>query len=346
MINASIFLCILLNRKNKISSKSAVKLASVVIAFKNESKNLPRLLSALMNQTIESKKFEVILVDDYSSDNSSEVVRENISNSTNFRLIKNTLQSGKKNAIQEGIKNSNGEIIILTDADCIPHPDWINQILIHYDDETDLVYGYSPIISEKSLFNKFCQYENLFTSTLMTAFHNVEFPYLATGRNLSYRKSVFERLNGFQEIKKSLSGDDDLFFQLAVRKGFKTKLMNTKESVVFTRCKQNFSQYFKQKTRHISASKFYFNDIKLSLGFIYTSNIFLNLILFPAFLFMDKFLLSLILFNWMIKFFTLSRITQRIGMRYPLYLIPLFDFLYSITLIFIGIRSRIGSVSW
>lgn len=334
------------SKKNDSLNNQEENYLSVIVAFRNESQNLELLITSLKNQNYSEKKFEVILVDDYSDDNSFQLAKQLISNYPNFKLIKNKYNPGKKNALRSGIEEAKNEILLFTDADCIPKHNWIKSISKEFDDETDLVYGYSPFIAEKKFLNHLCRYENLFTSVLMTAFHNVGYPYMSFGRNLSYRKSLYEKLGGFEKIQHSLSGDDDLFFQLALSHNAKVKLVDHPDSIVYTTCTQSFKIYVKQKSRHISASKFYPLELKIILALIYGGNFFLQIFLPIALITFDPFLLSFLIFNWLIKTLLISKICTTIQTSYPFHLIPVVDFVYNLVLIFTGVRSRIKSVSW
>lgn len=347
LINSVILLAFFFRRKfNHPIEEHSFEAASVIIAFKNEKENLPELIQALKSQSIPKEKIEVIFIDDYSTDNSLEALNLITKEFTHFKVIKNKYKPGKKNALKTGIEEAKHDILILTDADCIPGKNWLNSILKSFTPDIDIVYGYSPFISQKSFLNKICQYENLFTSVLMQAFQNVEFPYMSFGRNLAYRKSLFNRLGGFQQIEHSISGDDDLFFQLALTNGAKAKLIYDPENIVFTKCNYNFKEYFNRKTRHISASKFYKQDIKVALGLIYISNILINIFLVPSLLSLDLFLVTFIIMNWLIKGIMIYDFNKQLKLNYPVYLIPIVDFLYFLMLLFIGIRSRFKVVRW
>lgn len=347
LINSVILLALFYKKKfnDKIEEKSLEK-ASVIIAFKNEKENLPELIQTLKSQSLSPDSFEVIFVDDFSTDNSFELLKSLIDEQTNFKVIKNKYEQGKKFALKTGIEEAKFNILVFTDADCIPKSNWLKSIIKAFDKETDIVYGYSPFIYEKNSINKICRYENLFTSVLMTASHNVEFPYMSFGRNFAYRKSLYSQLGGYKQIEHSLSGDDDLFFQLAIKNGARARLVDDKDSIVLTKCKNTFRQFIQQKSRHISASKFYPIELKYTLGAIYSANILLSLFIFPAFLFRDLFLMTFIFLNWFIKSIEILKLTKKLEINFPLIKIPLVDQLYFLSLIIIGIRSRFKIVHW
>ncbi len=347
IINAIVFLSYFFRNKEEINNvNNSLENASVIVAFKNEIQNLPSLITSLQNQLLDVNKFEVILVNDYSDDNSLELAKSLISNTQNFKVINNKYKQGKKNALKTGIEESKNEILVFTDADCIPNKEWLQTIIKHFDDDTQIVYGFSPFLTGKSFINKICRYENLFTSILMKSFHNLEFPYMSFGRNFSYRKSLFYKLGEFKEIEHSISGDDDLFFQLAIKYKAKAKLMTEPESIVFSKCNLSFKEFFNQKSRHISASRYYLPEIKASLGLIYGSNILLNIFIIPSFFSLDLFLITFVLLNVLIKTFLVIVFIRKIKVQYPLLIIPFIDFIYNLLLVTIGIRSRLKIVQW
>lgn len=344
----SIILLALYFKKDKRSKRSINKdlFVSVVVAFKNESKNLGQLIESLTSQTFPANQFEIILVDDFSSDDSFEKAKTYEGQFLNLKVLKNQYNSGKKGALKTGILNSLGKYILLTDADCFPGNNWIQSMISKFDDETNIVFGYSPFKENKSFLNKLCRYENLFSTILMESFYNVGYPYLVFGRNISYRKSLFNRLNGFDSIEESLSGDDDLFFQKALKSGVRVILNDDKDSIVFSDCVPSWKTFIRQKSRHVSASKFYPVTLKAVLGLIYGSNILLNLILIVGLLTVDLFIITFILINWFIKFSMIRFLTRKLFVKFSFFLIPILDFLYFLFLIPIGIRSRLKIVHW
>lgn len=347
LINAVILLALYFKKGNekKIIIKENL-FVSVVVAFKNELKNLDRLIESLSHQTFPVKQFEIILVDDFSTDGSFEKAKTYEEEFSNLKVLKNLYSSGKKGTLKTGILNSRGEYILLTDADCFPRNNWIKSMLLKFDDETDIVFGYAPFKENKSFLNKLCRFENLFSTILMESFYNVGYPYLVYGRNISYRKSLFDKVSGFDSLEKSLSGDDDLFFQKALRSGVNVVLNDDKDSIVFSECVPNWKTFFRQKSRHVSASKFYPLTLKFILGLIYTSNILLNLFFITGLWIFDLFILAFALINWFIKFLMIKYLKRKMQLKFPSLLVPVIDFCYFFLLIPIGIRSRLKIVHW
>jgi len=134
---------------------------SVIIPARNEEKNIVRFLNSMKNIDYPSDRWELIVVDDRSEDSTfrlAESFKPEIPNLHIIRIEKKDINiSPKKNAVERAIQNSNGEIILTTDADCRPKKEWISEIVSYFDNETAMVAGFSPLIDSE---NK----DNLLTS--------------------------------------------------------------------------------------------------------------------------------------------------------------------------------------
>lgn len=347
-LTANLWLLFLITKKMRISKSESIDLpgVSVIIALKNEEKNVPKLIQSLNELDYPKDKLEIILVDDYSDDNTLALLTQNKKN--NFLILNNknnpSKKKGKKSALTYGIENSNNEYLFFTDADCQPPSEWIKTTLNYFLNGADLVYGYAPFIKERSLLNNLIQYENCKTTLLMEAFHNAGYPYMCFGRNLAYRKSLFNKLNGFELIEKSLSGDDDLFLQLATKINAKISFNDYPNSIVFSSPYNSIKDFFRKKIRHTSAGKFY-NKKYLSLLSIYHNLNFLNS--FGAIISIvnnDYFLLPIFLIPIFITTISLKQISNELNIKNSfivLFLIETFSFIYYTSISLISLKKKI-----
>ena len=112
-----------------ISNSVTLPFVSVIIAARNEESNLPSLINDLIKQEYPLGKFEIIIINDRSHDSTQKILDEASENYSFIKSIKIDKQSKqmtpKKYAIDLGIKESKGEIIIATDADCRVGSLWI-----------------------------------------------------------------------------------------------------------------------------------------------------------------------------------------------------------------------------
>lgn len=265
---------------------------SIIVAARNEERSIGRLLEQLIRQSYPS--YEIIIVNDRSTDSTASIVQSYQQAHPNLRLINIDSLNGdmppKKNALTKGIAASKGEILCFTDADCIPTASWIEELVAAFAPDVGLVAGYSPYdrtllwtephktsLSEE-LFLRFIEYEEFKGAVWSASSIGWGKGWLCTGRSLAYRKTVYEEVSGFEKIKGSISGDDDLFLQLVRREtSWNMRYVVSPESFVRTAPPPTFSQFLQQRTRHFSAGKFFSFPMKLFFFLFHLSNLLLLL---------------------------------------------------------------------
>jgi len=248
---------------------------SVIVAARNEEQTIGPLLDALLQQ--DYPDYEILIVDDRSTDRTASIIRHYLDSNDNIRLITIETLSGsmppKKNALEAGIRQARGEIMCFTDADCIPGTSWIRSLAACFTREVGLVAGFSPYSrnpspasphaqSEKSLMSRllfrFIQYEELRGGLWAAGSIGLGLGWLCTGRNLAYRRTVWNEVGGFSRISHSVSGDDDLFLQLVRRTTrWKIRFTTDPQSYVRTVPPSGFGQFVEQRKRHFSAGKWF-----------------------------------------------------------------------------------------
>lgn len=265
---------------------------SVIMAARNEEDSIATLLRQLLNQDYPS--YEVIVIDDRSTDRTSEIIDEfsKMSSVLKHRRISalNDDMPAKKNALRRGIAESRGEILCFTDADCRPSTRWISEMVSLFDKEVGLVAGYSPYISpivpsktglwSLRFLHSFISYEELRGATWAAASIGLKKAWLCTGRSLAYRRQVYDEVGGFEKIKESISGDDDLFLQhVRATTSWGIRFITSQESFVPTTPPTTFLQFVRQRVRHFSAGKFFAPSLKLFFLVFHLSNLLLFLTL-------------------------------------------------------------------
>ncbi|MGE5497183.1 MAG: glycosyltransferase [Syntrophothermus sp.] len=237
---------------------------SVVVAVRNEEHNISDLLGSLVNQNYSN--YEIIIVDDNSTDSTKKLADDFISlrktANPEIRIIpacENTHNWGpKKNALHTGIEISKGEIIMTTDADCRPQEKWISEMVSFYSDGVGVVAGYTPLKSPGAgLSGRLKGLESLAMAIIAMSFIGLKKPYIAGGGNLSYKKDLYYKLDGFGSNASIASGDDDLFVQRA-SKISKVRYAVSEGSIVPSFLRDD--KYIRRKRRHISVTKYYSYD--------------------------------------------------------------------------------------
>lgn len=187
---------------------------SIIVAARNEAHNLPRILTSIAQIHPHDADYEVIIVNDHSSDASKSVL-ENWDGKFGIKVIDFYADSeaivGKKAALQVGIDAAKYDILAFTDADCIIPKGWLREISRVMDADCDYLLGYSTILTneaENSL--SLVNFERSIYYILAAAGLKYRRPITASACNMVYRKSLFEKAGGFAGIGHLQSGDDDL----------------------------------------------------------------------------------------------------------------------------------------
>ncbi len=265
---------------------------SVIVCARDEDENIARNLPGVLVQNYPST-YEVIAVNDNSVDDSKYILQE-LKKTFKDRLevVELTheakLISGKKYPLSIGIKEAHHEVLLLTDADCVPSSEnWIEKMQDAYDEDVEIVLGYGGYHKHPGILNKLIRFETFHSALQYLSFALAGIPYMGVGMNLSYKKALFFRHKGFSSINHIVGGDDDLFINKAAgRKN--TSVVIDKEAVTLSTPKRKWSEWVKQKTRHYSTARYYKRSHKLLLG-LYSAS---------QFLFYPLLLVTAVFYNW------------------------------------------------
>ncbi|MEO5911949.1 MAG: glycosyltransferase [Pelobium sp.] len=243
---------------------------SVIICARNEAKNLAQYLPFVLEQ--DYPDFEVVVVNDCSSDNSEDILRGLQSKYAHLKVVKieehPRYKTAKKFAATLGIKASSNEILVFTDADCKPESTlWLSLIASKYQNPaTEIILGYSPYQRFGGILNALIRFETFHTALNYFSYALNGMPYMGVGRNLSYKKSLFFKGKGFASHMHIPSGDDDLFVNQNATEGNVEIEVNT-NSHTLSIPKQSWKDYWNQKIRHSGAGNMYKKHHKINLSF-------------------------------------------------------------------------------
>ncbi|MBL0738987.1 glycosyltransferase [Flavobacterium sp. GN10] len=250
---------------------------SVIVCAKNEEENVKKYIPLLAQQ--DYPDFEVVLIDDASSDETLEVFEEFEKEFSNIRLVKvennEAFWGNKKYALTLGIKAAKKDYLLFTDADCFPSSkDWITSMTSQFTMNKTIVLGYGGYEKvERSFLNKIIRFETVLTAIQYFSWAKMGLPYMGVGRNLAYKKEEFFNVNGFIDHIQIRSGDDDLFINQAANKA-NTTISYTPESFTYSEPKKTYKEWFTQKRRHISTAEHYKFFDKMQLGLFFFSQLF------------------------------------------------------------------------
>jgi cellulose synthase/poly-beta-1,6-N-acetylglucosamine synthase-like glycosyltransferase len=249
---------------------------SIIIAVKNEEDTAGRLIGSLQQIDYHTNDYEVIFVDDNSSDNTYNLIKDKTKQHPNYKIIKTIPHAGltgKKAALTEGINNSAHPYILTTDADCIIPKNWLKEYSAKFREGFQIVFGISPFLQENSFLNTVICYENFKNSLLSFTLAGAGLPYNAFGRNFGFAKEVFYKLDGYNDINKTLSGDDDLFLLKAAQNKYRIAPLKTPEAAVLSNTKKTLNLFLFQRSRHTKTSALYPVKVQLVLALWHIINL-------------------------------------------------------------------------
>jgi len=307
---------------------------SVIICAKNEAKNLQQFLKIVLIQ--QYKQFEVIVVNDQSTDNTIDVLVDYYKRNKNLKIIDIARSAtkpyaGKKYALMKGLEAATFDTVVVTDADCRPATtQWLATLAGYYLDQTKIVLGHSPYETRPGFLNKLIRYENFITALQYFGFARAGLPYMGVGRNLSYKKDLMKGFKGFDKAKKLLTGDDDLFIN-AVANGGNTEICVDKAAFMYTQPETTFGAWLNQKKRHLR-SGFKYKFIHQLLLFVFALS---NFVLYASFFallsygHMLKPAVALFLGWLLLRFLITFKIYKKLGSENLRFLSPILDITYT-----------------
>ena len=237
---------------------------SVVIAAKNEEKQLPGLLASLSKQDYPADCYEIIIVDNESEDESLAILKEAERKNPNLKILSThgivSDFTFKKAAMNLGIENARGEIILTTDADCELHSGWISSMARSFDKEVGLTAGYCGFRYNHRIFHRLQALDYLMLMTAECATLNLNLIWGCAGNSLAFRKSLFREVGGYKDIRERIGGDDSLFMQIVNRKSSARIVFDSNPlSIVQTQPVDTISGFIRQRARWAADANYMFH---------------------------------------------------------------------------------------
>ncbi|RIW14020.1 glycosyltransferase [Algoriphagus lacus] len=230
-------------------SEDPVLKVTLLIPFRNEQGSVSGLAHELGK--IRYPDLEIILIDDQSEDDSFSLFQEKLKSDRRVKILRSP-GIGKKAALEFGVGKASGEIVVCTDADCSFPENWIQNLTApFYNPKVQLVAG--PVLTSKqeTFFQRFQQIEWSSILLLTHYFFSQKSPLMCSGANLAYRKSVFFKVNGFDQNRQFLSGDDEFLLKKVVKMfGSESCLyLPFAQVLVLTQPQVDFSSLLNQRVR-------------------------------------------------------------------------------------------------
>ncbi len=328
---------------NAIENKNII---SCIIAFRNEENNITELIKNLSSQNLKNTKYEVILIDDFSTDNSYSKAVELCSKLPNFSVLKNT-DKGKKSAIKTGVNNSQGNYIVTTDADCIHTKKWL-EIIYNFISKNNSDFVSAPVFmkSKGTLFENFQQMD--FASLIISGAGAIGMrnAIMCNGANLVVRKSIY--LKAIDSINnKYASGDDMFLLQYCKKNHKKIEFLKSQDSIVSTFALSSFKDFLNQRARWTSKSKGYSDIFTLYIAWLVLlaniSFVILFFYMFSVFTYITWIPLSLKILS---DYILINSGKEFFGFKLNLLEYILFSFIYPFSILIIIFYSLFINIKW
>lgn len=242
---------------------------SILIPARDEAENIEKCLHSILNNSYPETLREIIVIDDFSSDNTAAIARD-LLNGHNGQVLQlkdylspqERLNAYKKKALSVAIDTAQGDLIVTTDADCICPESWLLQIAGIYE-QTGAKFiaapvSFIPVESKKSWLYYFQSLDFMTMQGITAAGAGLNMGSMCNGANLAFEKATFHRVGGYNGIDQIASGDD-MLLMYKIKKHFPGSIhyLKTKEAIVTTPCQPNLSSFFNQRVRWASKSDKY-----------------------------------------------------------------------------------------
>ncbi len=320
---------------------------SVIVCLRNEVDHLKELIPAIMSQN--HPEFELILVADRSEKSTLQFLEQQKQRFPTLRLIHlggcPEGISPKKNALNHGIQQAQHDVLLFTDADCIPaSKNWISRMAACYKPGIEIVLGYGAYKAQDSWLNLLIRIDTLITAAQYLGRALTGNPYMGVGRNLSYRKEVFEKAGGFGPHLHILGGDDDLMVGRMVSPGNTSVCLDT-AAFTWSAPKEILKDWLQQKIRHLSVSPSYKQEDKKALTLFHISRS-LGWILLTILFFQPLGLLPavfLLLLRTAYRFFPLRQLNRSLDAGISTSVLLVLDIAHSFIIFFVAILGILRS---
>lgn len=283
-------------KTTSLETGSAMEPVSIIICARNEDDNLTEFLPKILLQNY--SEFEVVVVNDCSMDNTENVIDEFAKIFPNLKKVTikedDYYKHGKKYAILIGIKGAKYDNLLFTDADCFPASEnWLKEMSAGFVNKKEIVLGYGAYQKGAGFLNKLIRFDTFAIASNYLSAAIKSHAYMGVGRNLAYKKELFYKEKGFSKHYHITSGDDDLFINQACNNE-NTNIVVSHGAITYSLAKENFSDWKRQKQRHLTTAPHYNSSSKIKIALGYASQYGFLLLFLSLFLFKTTMIAALI----------------------------------------------------
>jgi cellulose synthase/poly-beta-1,6-N-acetylglucosamine synthase-like glycosyltransferase len=342
-------------REVEIERQASKPLLSVIIPVRNEAERLPFLLEDLRKQSLAPDVFEVLVVNDASTDGTDEVVKEFAKTSTlNLRLLDSngdSAASPKKRAIQTAIAHAKGSYLVTTDGDCRVGEHWLSTIVSCFENTGAKCISGPVTFTRESRLTDYLQTVE-FSSLVGSGACAIAagYPNMCNGANFAYEKAVFQEVNGFDGVDQIASGDDEFLLQkIAAKYPNQIYFLKSAEAVVQTLPHRTWRGFKSQRQRWASKWKYYRNSSpKILAVFVFSANVSFLLagILFGLGLLSGHVAAAVMLLKILPEWLFIGAVLRFLRKAHTLMFIPLVQIFYPWYVLYFGLVGQKESYMW
>jgi cellulose synthase/poly-beta-1,6-N-acetylglucosamine synthase-like glycosyltransferase len=347
-------------RKNKNSTEVPTPSSniSIIIAARNEEHNISACLAALASQNYSKDNFEIIIIDDASTDGTVQIVKDFIQTHREIRTQlfslaeKDRSATSKKAALTLGIQLAQFEIIAVTDADCLPAPGWLSAMANGFSERTVMmVCGMVCFSKDKKWFSKLQSLEFMSLVASGAGAAGAGFPFMCNGASMAFRKEAFYKTGAYSDSDGYASGDD-VFLLHNIKKLYgnsSVRFIKNKNAVVLTAPQAGLRDFYNQRVRWASKSKGYHDVISLLTSvavFVYC----MEMLLFAAAgIFFAPMLYAasgLFVLKLIVDIPLMAGITAYFGQKKLLFFYLPMQLIYPVYIVIVALGGIFGRYSW
>jgi len=243
-------------------SSSETPLVSVIVAFRNEEKNISRLIESLLAQTYDNCEF--IFINDHSDDKSLLVF--NNYTDKRIKLVDAPEEiSGKKAALRLGYENSAGEILYFTDADCILGKDCVRKMVMKMiGEDCSMLCGPVRYMKGKTFASYIGELDFLTLTGSGAAGFFMGKPFMCNGANYAVKRNVYAEA----DLNTKYTSGDDVFLLHYANKHYQVQFIQDKDCIVETNGIRSFCEFFSQRVRWASKATGYKNIFAIIVSLV------------------------------------------------------------------------------
>lgn len=330
---------------------------TVIVPARDESSNIAGIIEDLKGQDYARGKCYFTIIDDFSSDNTYQKAMELIGGDERFHLFRladyddylaSTKLSAKKRVVDFGVKNADTEIVLFTDADCRMGRRWVRSMASQFQDQNSITAGFVGY-RYNSLSKAILAVEALANRIIASGAMGWGEAVTCAAANWGYRKSLYNRLGGLEKFSGSLSGDDTLFLQTAVKNGAKAVYNFNPDSFVYTTESGGLGEIIMRRIRRLGiARSFNWNIMLFSALLLYYG--WLMVVIVPVLSLTDPTWLYVLLAGWLSKwvfeFWILTKGAELFMCRTLIKFTPLASVYHALVITIVGTASLIFRGSW